>query len=122
MVASQPLVCWRVQYAQWSSANTNIVGPTIIAAFGFSSEETTLLSMAPGAATVVGTFLALFIAKHTNRTFGGIFPVVLGCVGVLMMLKIPSANYAARYGGYVLTLQCKRSLFFSHCKLTNCLI
>jgi MFS transporter, ACS family, allantoate permease len=63
--------------------------------------------MAPGAAAVVGTVVALFVAKATNRTISGIYTIILGCVGVIMMFTIPASHNAARYGGYVLTLQCR---------------
>jgi ACS family allantoate permease-like MFS transporter len=85
-------------------------GPTIIAGFGYNAEEATLLSMAPGGAAVVGIGAAWLVAKYTNRTIGGLFPLMLSCIGVIMMFAIPDHNYAARYGGYILTLQCK-SLF-----------
>lgn len=62
--------------------------------------------MGSGSAQVAGTFLALFIAKHTNRTIGGLFPLGLAIIGVVMMLAIPEANYGARYGGYILMYQC----------------
>lgn len=81
-------------------------GPTIISGFGFDTNTTTLLSMAPGACAAVGTVLALLVIKLTNRTIGGIFVIFLGCVGVIMMLVIPEAAYTARYGGYILTMQC----------------
>ncbi|KAJ5585769.1 MFS general substrate transporter [Penicillium hetheringtonii] len=80
-------------------------GPTIISGFGFDTNTTTLLSMAPGACAAVGTVLALLVIKLTNRTIGGIFVIFLGCVGVIMMLVIPEAAYTARYGGYILTMQ-----------------
>lgn len=86
-------------------------GPTIIAGFGFSTEQSTLLNMGSGAATVAGTFLALAIAKYTNRTVAGAYTLVLACVGVIMMFTIPASNYGARYGGYILTLQCKLLIF-----------
>lgn len=82
-------------------------GPTVIASFGFSVSNTTLLSMAPGAGQVLGTFFALWVAKVANRTVAGIVPLLLGCVGVIMMLAIPAEHNAARYGGYVLVLQCE---------------
>lgn len=63
--------------------------------------------MAPGAATVVGTFVALFVAKYTNRTIAGMYTLVLSCVGVVMMFTIPASNNVARYGGYILTMQCE---------------
>jgi ABC-type glucose/galactose transport system permease subunit len=63
--------------------------------------------MGSGAATVVGTGVALVIAKHTNRTIAGIYTLVLACVGVIMMFTIPSHHYGTRYGGYILTLQCE---------------
>ncbi|KAH8886578.1 putative vitamin H transporter [Thozetella sp. PMI_491] len=80
-------------------------GPTIIAGFGYDVPTTTLLSMAPGAAQVVGTFLALHVAKRTNRTFQGIYTLVIACVGIVMMLAIPAKYTSARYGGYILLMQ-----------------
>ncbi|KAI2861242.1 hypothetical protein CBS63078_7960 [Aspergillus niger] len=80
-------------------------GPTIISGFGFDTNTTTLLSMAPGACAAIGTVLATVVIKCTNRTFGGIFVMILGCVGVIMMLTIPEEANAARYGGYILTMQ-----------------
>ena len=59
---------------------------------------------------MVGTVVALFVAKATNRTITGIYTVLLGCVGVIMMLTIPSEHNTARYGGYILTLQCECSI------------
>lgn len=82
-------------------------GPTVISSFGFTVSQTTLLSMAPGAGQALGTFVALWVAKVTNRTVAGIVPLLLGCVGVIMMLAIPEEHNAARYGGYVLVLQCE---------------
>ena len=63
--------------------------------------------MAPGAAAVVGTFVALVVAKYTNRTIAGMYTLALSCTGVVMMFTIPAANNTARYGGYILTMQCK---------------
>ncbi|RAH58935.1 MFS general substrate transporter [Aspergillus piperis CBS 112811] len=80
-------------------------GPTIISGFGFDDNTTTLLSMAPGACAALGTVLVTVVIKCTNRTIGGIFIIVLGCVGVIMMLTIPENANAARYGGYILTMQ-----------------
>lgn len=62
--------------------------------------------MAPGACAALGTVLVTVVIKCTNRTIGGIFVIVLGCVGVIMMLTIPENANAARYGGYILTMQC----------------
>ncbi|KEY74559.1 hypothetical protein S7711_07162 [Stachybotrys chartarum IBT 7711] len=80
-------------------------GPTIISGFGFNVDQSTLLNMGSGASQVAGTFLALFIAKKTNRTVAGIWTLFLACVGTAMMLAIPESNYGARYGGLVLTYQ-----------------
>lgn len=74
--------------------------------FGYSVPTTQLLNIGSGAAQVVGTFLALFVAKCTNRTFAGIFTLILASIGAAMMLGIPSSNNSARYGGYVLIYQC----------------
>jgi ACS family allantoate permease-like MFS transporter len=84
----------------------SVFGPAIISAFGFTPEQSTLMSMAPGAATVAGSLLALVVAQYTNRTLAGIFSLVLSCVGITMMFTIPAGQAAARYGGYILTLQC----------------
>jgi len=65
--------------------------------------------MGPGAATVVGTGVAVVIAKYTNRTIAGVYTLLLSCIGIIMMFTIPASNTAARYGGYVLTLQCQYS-------------
>lgn len=81
-------------------------GPTIISAFGFTAEQTTLLSMAPGAAAVAGSLVSLMVAKYTSRTIAGISTLLLSCIGTVMMLAIPPSHAAARYGGYILTLQC----------------
>lgn len=78
-----------------------------MAGFGYDVPTTQLLGMGSGASQVAGTFLALFVAKHTNRTFAGIFTLLLACVGGAMMLGIPSHNNGARYGGYILVYQCK---------------
>ncbi|KAF7522227.1 hypothetical protein PCG10_007528 [Penicillium crustosum] len=80
-------------------------GPTIVDGFGYDVPTTQLLNMGSGAAQVVGTFLALYLAKWTNRTFAGICTLLLACVGCAMMLGIPSSNNSARYGGYVLVYQ-----------------
>ncbi|KAJ5580011.1 major facilitator superfamily domain-containing protein [Penicillium hispanicum] len=82
-----------------------VFGPAIISAFGFNDEQTTLLSMVPGAAAILGTFVALGVAKYTNRTGGAIFTLLLSCIGVIMMLTIDPAHYVSRYGGYILTMQ-----------------
>jgi ACS family allantoate permease-like MFS transporter len=63
--------------------------------------------MAPGAAAVFGAAVALVIARYTNRTIAGIWCLGLSCIGIVMMFTLPAANHAARYGGYILTLQCK---------------
>lgn len=68
--------------------------------------------MAPGGAAVVGTLLSLIVAKYTNRTFAGVFLLVIACVGVIMMLALPPERYLARYGGYILTMQCESELVF----------
>lgn len=98
------------------SGGLSVFGPAIISAFGFTPEQSTLMSMAPGAATVTGSLLSLYVAKWTNRTFAGVFSLLLSCIGVTMMFTIPEAQAAARYGGYILTLQCKqhRSTFLYH--------
>ncbi|KAF7631452.1 permease of the major facilitator superfamily [Aspergillus flavus] len=80
-------------------------GPTIINNFGYDVPTTQLLNVGSGAAQVVGVVLALFVAKWTNRTIAGVFPLVLACVGAAMMLGISSSNNNARYGGYVLAYQ-----------------
>ncbi|RDW87916.1 hypothetical protein BP5796_03610 [Coleophoma crateriformis] len=80
-------------------------GPSIISSFGFTTDQSTLLNMGSGAATVAGTILALFFAKYTSRTIAGVTWLLLSCVGVIMMFTIPVANYRARYGGYILTQQ-----------------
>lgn len=90
--------------------SSEMTGPTIISGFGFSTAQTTLLNMGPGAAQVVGTILALFLAKRTSRTFAGVATLLLAAVGCAMMLGIPSSNYKARYGGYVLVYQCKLTI------------
>jgi MFS transporter, ACS family, allantoate permease len=82
-------------------------GPTIIRAFGFSVSQTTLLNMGVGGAQVVGTVLALLIAKKTNRTIAGIWTLILAIIGTVMMLAIPARHNEARYGGYILLLQCE---------------
>lgn len=84
-------------------------GPSIIAGFGFSTEQSTLLNMAPGAVYIIGIGASWVVANYTNRTIGGLCPLILSCVGVIMMFTVPAENYAARYGGYVLTLLCKSS-------------
>ncbi|KAB8214636.1 major facilitator superfamily domain-containing protein [Aspergillus novoparasiticus] len=89
-----------------------VFGPTIIAGFGYSTEQTILLSMAPGAAGIVGVGAAWLVAKYTNRTIGGLFPLVLSCIGVVMMFALPVQDYAERYGGYILTLQFPISVLF----------
>ena len=66
--------------------------------------------MAPGGAAVVGTLVAIIVANYTNRTIAGVYLLILSCVGVVMMLAIPPEHYLARYGGYILTLQCKSKL------------
>ena len=63
--------------------------------------------MGSGAATVTGTVIAWFLAKYTGRTIAGCYTLCLSIVGVIMMFAIPAENYRARYGGYVLTQQCK---------------
>lgn len=63
--------------------------------------------MAPGIAAVIGTLVALVVAKYTNRTIAGMYILVLSCVGVVMMLTISPSNHTARYGGYILTMQCR---------------
>lgn len=63
--------------------------------------------MGSGAATVAGTVIALLLAKHTGRTIAGVYTLTLSCIGVIMMFVIPASNYRARYGGYILTQQCK---------------
>lgn len=91
-----------------SNANLLAVfaGPTIVNNFGYDVPTTQLLNMGSGAAQVVGTILALFVAKWTNRTIAGVYTLVLACIGIAMMLGIPSSNNSGRYGGYVLVYQC----------------
>ncbi|KAH8882429.1 permease of the major facilitator superfamily [Thozetella sp. PMI_491] len=89
-----------------------VFGPSIISAFGFTVEQTTLLSMAPGLASIIGTLFAMLIAKQTNRTIAGMCTIAISCVGVLMMFTIPPENRVARYGGYILTMQFPISIVF----------
>jgi hypothetical protein len=84
-----------------------LLGPTIIANFGFTTSQSTLLNMGSGAASVVVILIAFIVAKYTNRTTAGVGVFLLSCVGCVMMLAIPAANYGARYGGYVLSIQCE---------------
>lgn len=81
-------------------------GPSIISGFGFGDEKSTLLSMAPGAVAVLGILVCTVIAKHSNRTTAGFSAFILSIIGTVMMFAIPSSNYKARYGGYVLALLC----------------
>ncbi|KAL4783700.1 major facilitator superfamily domain-containing protein [Aspergillus varians] len=80
-------------------------GPIIIRGFGYDDKKTTLLNMGSGASQVAGTFLALYIAKYTNRTIAGVFTLLLACIGCAMMLGIPASHNTARYGGYILMYQ-----------------
>ncbi|PYH84597.1 permease of the major facilitator superfamily [Aspergillus uvarum CBS 121591] len=80
-------------------------GPTIVNNFGYSVPTTQLLNIASGAAQVLGTILALCVAKATNRTIAAIVTLMLACVGTAMMLGIPASHNLARYGGYVLAYQ-----------------
>ncbi|PMD62759.1 MFS general substrate transporter, partial [Hyaloscypha bicolor E] len=80
-------------------------GPSIIASFGFNTDQSTLLNMGSGACTVVGTIMALYLAKFTGRTIAGCYTLCLSCIGVIMMFVIPAEHYGARYGGYILTQQ-----------------
>lgn len=68
--------------------------------------------MGSGGAQVVGTFVALWVAKVTNRTTAGIYTLVLACVGTAMMLSIPEENTSARYGGFILLMQCLSSMSY----------
>lgn len=77
--------------------------------------------MGSGASQVAGTFLALFIAKYTNRTVAGVWTLVLACIGCAMMLGIPASNNGARYGGYILVMQCNHLRFFAR-PTTNILV
>lgn len=79
------------------------VGPSIIASFGFNTDQSILLNMGSGACTVVGTIMALYLAKFTGRTIAGCYTLCLSCIGVIMMFVIPAEHYRARYGGYILT-------------------
>ncbi|KAM0752592.1 MFS general substrate transporter [Meredithblackwellia eburnea MCA 4105] len=79
-------------------------GPTIINSFGFTTRQSTLLSMAPGAASVVCTLLSVPLARKTSRAFAGLCTIILSIIGTVMMFTIPAHNHAARYGGYVLCL------------------
>jgi MFS transporter, ACS family, allantoate permease len=81
------------------------LGPSIIASFGFNTDQSTLLNMGSGACTVVGTIMALYLAKFTGRTIAGCYTLCLSCIGVIMMFVIPGEHYGARYGGYILTQQ-----------------
>ncbi|VUC32426.1 unnamed protein product [Clonostachys rosea] len=65
-----------------------------------------------GVAAVIGSIVALVIAKYTNRTIAGIFTLVLSCVGIILMFTIPATYHASRYAGYVLTLQFPISVLF----------
>jgi MFS family permease len=85
-------------------------GPSIIAGFGFGNEKSTLLSMAPGAVSIIGVLVCMIAAKYTNRTLAGCFASILSIIGTIMMFAIPASNYNSRYGGYVLALLCKLHL------------
>ncbi|KAH8668911.1 permease of the major facilitator superfamily [Xylariales sp. PMI_506] len=87
------------------NGGVTVFGPTIISGFGFNTNQSTLLNMGSGSAQVAGTFLALAIAKYTNRTIAALWTLGLAIIGVIMMLAIPSVHYGARYGGYILMYQ-----------------
>ncbi|KAK5116841.1 hypothetical protein LTR85_009101 [Meristemomyces frigidus] len=87
-------------------------GGITVFGFGFTDEQSTLLTMAPGAAAVLGTGLSWLLAKHTNRTIAGSATLVVAIIGVIMMLTIDESHYAARYGGYILTMQFPVSVLF----------
>lgn len=78
--------------------------------------------MGSGSAAVVGAIIALVVARYTNRTIAGIYVLLLSCVGVIMMFAINPANYGARYGGYILTTQCKKSYRVLCWKLANSIL
>ncbi|KAL3482151.1 major facilitator superfamily domain-containing protein [Aspergillus californicus] len=80
-------------------------GPTIVAGFGYDTAKTTLLNMGSGGTQVVGTIIALFVAKYTSRTFAGVATLILACIGCALMLGIPETNNTGRYGGYILMYQ-----------------
>ena len=88
--------------------NMSYIGPTIISGFVFDTAQSTLLTMSTGAACVAGMLLALLIAKHSNRTTTCICIFLLSSAGCAMMVWIPSEHLGARYGGYILGVQCKR--------------
>jgi ACS family allantoate permease-like MFS transporter len=92
-------------FLNWVLATNMYVGPSIIASFGFTTDQSTLLNMGSGACTVVGTILALYLSEFTGRTIAGCYTLCLSCIGVIMMFVIPAEHYGARYGGYILTQQ-----------------
>jgi ACS family allantoate permease-like MFS transporter len=92
-------------FLNWVLTTDMCVGPSIIASFGFTTDQSTLLNMGSGACTVVGTILALYLSKFTGRTIAGCYTLCLSCIGVIMMFVIPAEHYGARYGGYILTQQ-----------------
>lgn len=86
---------YSLEYGFWSCDCCRYHSPVSIAATKIKS------NISPP-----GTGVAWLMAKYTNRTVAGIYTLVLSCIGIIMMFTIPAHNYGARYGGYILTLQC----------------
>jgi hypothetical protein len=69
------------------SANLVLIGPSIIGAFGFTTNQTNLLYMIVGAALAVSTGIAYTIAKYKNKITAGLIVFTVAIVSVVMMAQ-----------------------------------
>lgn len=96
-------------------------GPGIIVQFGFSTENTTLLQMAPGVSEFVGIVFATQMFKRTkSRGWTGVTCICVAIIGIIMMLAIPPKQKAARLAGYCLLFWWPIVVIFILSMLTSC--
>ncbi|WVQ86195.1 hypothetical protein IAT38_008363 [Cryptococcus sp. DSM 104549] len=85
------------------NGGVNAFAPTLIAGFGFTVEQTTLLAMAPGGSQLLSIALAVFMGKtRLGRAWSSAFFLLVGMMGVILMLKLEESNRVGRYIGLLL--------------------
>ncbi|KAK8861778.1 hypothetical protein IAR55_002601 [Kwoniella newhampshirensis] len=78
-------------------------GATIIADFGYTTKQTTLLGMSTGASETVAMIAGILLSRRMKqRGLPAVICIGVSIVGAIMMIAIPAAQKNARFAGYCL--------------------